>query len=134
MNNFNKSMKQNRDAFLKDALESAQKSVAITNKQLKKIDITSSLDPSGIKPRRTTNKEDEFSDKQKENLQKLSDELLKLTAKRQQDEINLMEDGREKKLAQIDHDYAKEIDAIRELENKLRAAQGVNLQNNKKMT
>lgn len=44
--------------------------------------------------------------------EKLSEELLSIRRKNQQDEINLMADGTEKKLAQIDLDYQKELDAI----------------------
>ena len=44
--------------------------------------------------------------------QQLAEQLLSLRRKNQQDEINLMADGTEKKLAQIDLDYQKELDAI----------------------
>lgn len=44
--------------------------------------------------------------------EQLAEQLLSLRRKNQQDEINLMADGSEKKLAQIDLDYQKELDAI----------------------
>lgn len=54
----------------------------------------------------------------------LSEQLLSLRRKNQQDEINLMIDGTEKKLAQIDLDYQKEIDAIKKQKAEWEKAQG----------
>ena len=48
--------------------------------------------------------------------EQLFEELLQLRFKNQQDEINLMREGTEKKLKQIDLDYQKQIDAIRKQE------------------
>ena len=53
----------------------------------------------------------EVEDRLKQQEQ-LAEELLSIRRKNQQDEINLMADGTEKKLAQIDLDYQKELDAI----------------------
>lgn len=55
-----------------------------------------------------------------DNQQNLSDELLQLIRANQQDEINLMEEGSEKKRRQIELDYQKEIDAY----NKAKAKYG----------
>lgn len=56
--------------------------------------------------------------------QKLSEELLSLRRKNQQDEINLMEEGTEKKIAQINLDYEKERDAIKKQAEKWAQGQG----------
>ena len=52
------------------------------------------------------------ADEQRKQQEQLAEELLSIRRKNQQDEINLMEDGTEKKLVQIDLDYQKELDAI----------------------
>lgn len=66
-------------------------------------------------------KEAEAQIKQQE---RLSDQLLSLRRKNQQNEINLMAEGTEKKLAQIDLDYQKELDAIRKQEQEWTKANG----------
>lgn len=64
------------------------------------------------------------ADEQRKQQERLSEELLSLRRKNQQDEINLMEDGTEKKVAQIDLDYQKELDAIRKQEQEWTKANG----------
>lgn len=51
--------------------------------------------------------------KQLKQEEQLAEQLLSIRRKNQQDEINLMEDGTERKLKQIDLDYQRELDAIK---------------------
>lgn len=62
--------------------------------------------------------------KQLEQQEQLAEQLLSLRRKNQQDEINLMEDGTEKKLKQIDLDYQRELDAIKKQKAEWEKAQG----------
>lgn len=64
------------------------------------------------------------ADKQLKQQEQLAEEFLSLRRKNQQDEINLMEDGTEKKLAQINLDYQKELDTIRKQEREWSKANG----------
>lgn len=61
-------------------------------------------------------RQENLAKKQKENQEKLDGQLLSLRRQNQQDEINLMKEGTEKKLEQIDFDYQKKLDAIRKQE------------------
>ena len=61
-------------------------------------------------------RQENIAKKQKENQEKLDGQLLSLRRQNQQDEINLMKEGTEKKLEQIDFDYQKQLDAIRKQE------------------
>lgn len=60
------------------------------------------------------------ADERKKKQQQIADELLQLRFKNQQDEINLLKEGSEKKRRQIELDYQKEIDAY----NKAKAKYG----------
>ena len=62
--------------------------------------------------------------KQLKQQELLAEQLLSIRRKNQQDEINLMEDGTEKKLAQIDLDYRKELDAIKKQRKDWETEQG----------
>lgn len=59
--------------------------------------------------------------------QKLSEQLLALRRQNQQDEIDLMQEGSAKKIAQINLDYDNEIAAILAKEKEWKDAQGGNL-------
>lgn len=59
-----------------------------------------------------------------DNQQNLSDELLQLIRANQQEEINLMEEGSEKKRRQIELDYQRGIDEVRKQRKKWEDAQG----------
>lgn len=93
--------------FTSKQYEEAKKRAETTEKAYKNLGgITGS---SLTKQENQAKKEAENQLKQQEQL---SDQLLSLRRKNQQDEISLMADGTEKKLAQIDLDYQKELDAI----------------------
>lgn len=71
----------------------------------------------GEEERKRRQEEAEKLLKQQEQLsEQLAEELLSFHRQNQQDEINLMREGTEKKLKQIDLDYQKQIDAIRKQE------------------
>lgn len=81
----------------------------------------------GIYDKNTSKQENQAekeAEKQLKRQEQLSEQLLSLRRKNQQDEINLMADGTEKKLAQIDLDYRKELDAIRKQEQEWSKANG----------
>ena len=63
-------------------------------------------------------------DKQKQEQEKLYDQLLQLRFKNQQDEINLRKEGAEKKRKQIELDYQKEYAEIQKLEKEWSAKNG----------
>ena len=65
--------------------------------------------------------------KQLKQQELLTEQLFSIRRKNQQDEINLMEDGTEKKLAQIDLDYQKELDAIKKQRKDWEMEQGEKL-------
>lgn len=72
----------------------------------------------------SSSKRESAVDKQKKEQQKTAEELLSLRRQNQQAEINLMKEGTEKKLKQIDLDYQKELDAIKKQEKDLSERQG----------
>lgn len=81
----------------------------------------------GITSSALTKQENQAKKEAEEQLKRqeqLSWQLLSLRRKNQQDEINLMTGGTEKKLAQIELDYHKELDIIRKQEQEWSKANG----------
>ena len=74
-----------------------------------------------IKQENQAKKEAENRLKQQEQL---AEQLLSIRRKNQQDEVNLMEDGTERKLKQIDLDYQRELDAIKKQRREWEMEQG----------
>lgn len=108
-----------KDKFTSEQYEKAKKRVETTEKAYKNLGgVTSD------KPIKDAQKE---AERQKEEQQQLAEELLQLRRTNQQDEINLMEEGSEKKRRQIELDYQREIDEIRKQRKKWEDAQGGNL-------
>ena len=100
-------IEKNKSKFTSKLYEEAKKQVETTEKAYKNL--------GGITGSSLT-KQEKAAEKQKENQEKLDGQLLSLHRQNQQDEINLMREGTEKKLKQIDLDYQKQIDAIRKQE------------------
>lgn len=101
-----------KDKFTSEQYEKAKKRVETTEKAYKNLGgVTSD------KPIKDAQKE---AERQKKEQQQLAEELLQLRRTNQQEEINLMEEGSEKKRRQIELDYQKEIDAY----NKAKAKYG----------
>ena len=62
--------------------------------------------------------------KQLKQQELLTEQLFSIRRKNQQDEINLMEDGTERKLKKIDLDYQRELDAIKKQRREGESVQG----------
>lgn len=92
-----------------DSYKQAIKDKAEAEKELKVYENPSKQDSAAEKLRKQQEKEKQLQQKQ-------SEELLSLQRSSQQNEINLMEEGSEKRLKQIELDYQKEIDAIKKQE------------------
>ena len=102
------------DRAVVDSYKKAVKDKAEAEKQLKVYGDSS-------KEQKMAEKE---AEKRKKEQEKLNEELLSLRRQNQQAEIDLMEEGTEKKLKQIDLDYQKELDAIKKQEKDLSERQG----------
>ena len=96
-------IESDKDKFTSKQYEDAKKRVESTEKAYKKL---------GGLTGTALSKQQKEADKEKKNRQKLSDQLLALQEKNQQAEVNLMKEGTEKKLAQIDADYSAQKAAI----------------------
>ena len=112
-------IEKDKSKFTSKQYEEAKKRAETTEKAYKNLGgITGS---SLTKQENQAKKEAENRLKQQEQL---AEQLLSIRRKNQQDEVNLMEDGTEKKLAQIDLDYQKELDAIKKQRKDWETAQG----------
>lgn len=112
-------IEKDKSKFTSKQYEEAKKRADTTEKVYK--DLGGVTGGSLTKQENQAQKEAEAQIKQQE---RLSDQLLSLRRKNQQNEINLMAEGTEKKLAQIDLDYQKELDAIRKQEQEWTKANG----------
>lgn len=108
-------IEKDKSKFTSKQYEEAKKREETTEKAYK--------DLGGITGSSLTKQQKE-ANKQLKQQEKLAEQLLSLRRKNQQDEIGLMADGTEKKLAQIDLDYQKELDAIKKQKAEWEKAQG----------
>ena len=77
------------------------------------------------KQNKAAEKEAEKQVKEQKKIQKrINNELLELQRRNEQSRIDLMEEGSDKRIAQIEYDYDREIEAIRKKEKEWREAQG----------
>lgn len=91
-----------------------EKSNALKNAEEAQNTYLNEIKKGGIFDYRTIINKD--AERQKKEQQQLAEELLQLRFKNQQEEINLMEEGSEKKRRQIELDYQKEYAEIQKLE------------------
>ena len=105
-----------KDKFTSEQYEKAKKRVETTEKAYKNL--------GGVTSDKPIKDAQQEAERQKEEQQQLAEELLQLRRTNQQDEINLMEEGSEKKRRQIELDYQKEIDEIKKQRKKWEDAQG----------
>ena len=124
-NNYDKAVKELNDAnaelakikshmkdYTEDDLKKAQQRVKAAEAALK----NAGGDPTG----KTAKAVEKEADKRLKAEQKASDELLSLKRQTQQSEIDILKDGTDKKIAQINLDYQKQMDAIAKQERTLR--------------
>ena len=115
-------IEKDKSKFTSKQYEDAKKRLETTEKTYK--DLGGITGSALTKQESAAEKRKKEAEKQKKEQQKSAEELLTLRRQNQQDEINLMKDGTEKKLKQIDLDYQKELDSIRKQESKWSKEQG----------
>lgn len=112
-------IEKDKSKFTSKQYEEAKKRVETTEKAYK--------DLGGVTESALTKQENQAEKevaKQLKQQEKLSEQLLSIRRKNQQDEVNLMEDGTERKLKQIDLDYQRELDAIKKQRREWEMEQG----------
>lgn len=97
------------------ALDSSKENSEEWNRYTKQIqEAQSQIDKySDSKTNKSLSNSQKEADKRKKEQERLNEELLAIRRQNQQAEIDLMKEGTERKLKQIDLDYQKEIDAIK---------------------
>lgn len=107
-----KKIEADKDNYSAEQYEKAKKREESASSAFKKL----GGDPTG----KTTKAAEKEADKRQKAERKAADELLALRRQTQQSEIDILKDGTEKKIAQINLDYQKQIDVINKQERNLR--------------
>lgn len=103
------------------ALKKAQKETVYGSKEYNQLQ--SRINALDAKLPQTKSEKNE-ENKRKKEVEDAAYQILEIKRQNQQAEINLMEEGRQKKISQIRLDYQRQIDEIRKLEKKLSDANG----------
>ena len=117
------SIRKNADAYF----ELAKSKEDAAKKTLEKAGIESYDEYADEQAKAAKQAAEKAAEEQLKVQQKLNEQLLDLRQRNQQAEINLMSDGTEKKLAQIELDYDKAIAEIKKREKEWREAQSGDL-------
>lgn len=111
---------------IKELQEQANKGLISSDKIKEEQDVLSKL-TSDYKNRTGleygSTKQESAAEKLRKQNEKSAEELFSIRRQNQQDEINLMKEGTEKKLKQIELDYQKELDTIKKQESDWSKAQ-----------
>lgn len=117
--------KQKKEAeATRDALDISEKNSKKWNEYTKQIQEAQTQIDKYSDPTKYENKVKKETEKQLKQQKTIYKELLSFRRQNQQSEIDLMKEGSEKKIAQINLDYDKEMDTISVKEKEWRDAQG----------